>query len=124
MPKKKINRKAPRPQKRQSKFASRPATMQSPSFEKLQKVLGQMTPHIQAAGFNGFVLVGYRRIPEGERKNYKGADEVPFYFYNFPHLEEAGALIDWASEDVRLKIVNKASQGPPPTPPEKEKDEK
>lgn len=115
----KKRRKKPTQPTRQSKFASRPSAVQAPSFEKLQKLLRQMTPHIQAAGFNNFVLLGYRRIPENEKSKFGGADEVPFYFYNFPHLEEAGAIVDWAAEDVKRKIVEMASR-PPPATEEKE----
>lgn len=114
----KKRKKKPSQPTRQSKFASRPSAIQAPSFEKLQKLLTQMTPHIQAAGFNNFVLLGYRRVPENEKEKFGGAAEVPFYFYNFPHLEEAGAIVDWAAEDVKRKIVAKAAQGPPPTPKE------
>jgi len=111
---KKKNRRTQPQKKRQSKFASKPSPPQSPSFEKIQKLLRQMTPHIQAVGFSNFVLVGYRRIPANEQEKYGGATEAPFYFYNFPHLEEAGAILDWASEDAKRKIVEKAMQTPPP----------
>ena len=122
MPKKR-KRKPPKKPKRQSKFVSRPAAPQSPSFDKLRKTLRQMTPHIQAAGFNNFVLVGYRRVPENERHKFGGAEEIPFYFYNFPGLEPAGALMDWAAEDVKNRIVEQALKGPPPEKKKEEKDE-
>jgi hypothetical protein len=97
--------------------------MQSPSFDKIQKLLRQMTPHIQAAGFNNFVLLGYRRIPEHEREKYKGAAESPFYFYNFQRLEEAGAIVDWAADDIKKRVTQAAMRTPPPKEDKEDKEE-
>ena len=118
----KRNKKARKPRKpsSQSKFATRPARMQSPSRVKLQKLFHQMAPHIRAMGFNNVVLVGYRRVPEHEREQHKGAEEVPDILSDFPDPFCAVSLLNWAKENGERRLIQMAAETPPPKPEPKE----
>lgn len=96
--------KFPKPKPSRSPFlvATRP---QSPDYDQLAKALRELVPNLCNGAFNNFVLVGYRRVPESEAVKYGGQTEVPFYFYHFQDLFPAGALVDWAAEDVKERLV-------------------
>jgi hypothetical protein len=90
--------------------ASLPPQPKAPTYEELRTWLSEITPQITHNAFENFVVVGYRRIPETERDRYDGQEVVPFYFHNFPRLFDVGALLQWADEDVKKKMVEATTQ--------------
>ena len=107
--KKSQNRKRGAPAGRQSRTKrlkiTAPGKPQEPTYEELSKKLRELVPLLANTAFNNFILIGYRRLPESERDKFDGAEEAPFYFYYFPQLFPAGALIEWTKEDVLKRLL-------------------
>tara|TARA_R110000824_G_scaffold142615_1_gene309855 strand:+ start:120 stop:542 length:423 start_codon:yes stop_codon:yes gene_type:complete len=87
-----------------------PPQPKTPTYEELRTWLSELTPQLAHNAFENFVVVGYRRVPEEERDKYDGQEVVPFYFYDFPRMFDVGALLNWASEDVKKKMVEATAQ--------------
>jgi len=95
----------PKNKPRSSKFTRLPGKQLAPTYEELTRELKKLVPHLEQNGFNNFVLIGYRRVPESERVKYGGAEEAPFYFYYFPQLFPAGAVVEWALTDIQDRLI-------------------
>jgi hypothetical protein len=87
-----------------------PPKPKTPTYDELRTWLSELTPQLAHNAFENFVVVGYRRVPEEERAKYDGQEVVPFYFYDFPRMFDVGALLNWASEDVKKKMVEATAQ--------------
>lgn len=95
----------PKPKPRRNLILQPPQTPADRQAADLTADLREIAPRMIAAGFQSFVVLGYRRLPADERQA-QGAPELPFMFQCTPDMKTAGALVNDANDALQTAIRN------------------
>ena len=70
------------------------------SQEQLEAHLKRLAPQLLQAGLDGFVIIGWRPLPEAEQARFGGATEVLYWNHSFPDQVSARVLVKHLHEQL------------------------